>query len=112
MPEEARIHGIANFFGKMMNRGTQKHTFEQLSKMKSFIPVSWQVQAHNGSILFNGFSLHEDVDSLFRIGKEILFEPVFPKDEMERVRRSSIAILKSAEKGTGWKTSIFLFSNV
>jgi zinc protease len=62
--------------------------------------------------LFNGFSLHEDVDSLFRIGKEILFEPVFPKDEMERVRRSSIAILKSAEKGTGWKTSIFLFSNV
>ncbi len=112
MPEEARIHGIANFFGKMMNRGTKKHTFEQLSKMKSFIPVSWQVQAHNGNIMFNGFSLHEDVDSLFRIGKEILFEPAFPQDEMNRVRKATIAILKSAEKGTGWKTSIFLFSNV
>ena len=112
MPEEAKIHGLANFFGKMMNRGTKKHTFEQLSKMKSFIPVSWQVQAHNGMILFNGFSLHEDVDSLFRIGKEILFEPAFPEKEIARVRKSSISLLKSAEKGTGWKTSIFLFSNV
>ena len=112
MPEEAKLHGIVNFFGKMMNRGTQKHTFEQLSQMKSFIPISWQIQAHNGAILFNGFSLREDVDSLFTIGKEMLFEPSFPKDQVDRVRKSSIALLKSAEKGTGWKTSVFLFSNV
>ncbi len=112
MPEEAEIHGIANFFGKMMNRGTRKHSFEQLTEMKSFLPVSWRIQAYNGAILFNGFSLHEDVDSLFTIGKEMLFEPSFPKDQMNRVRRSSIALLKSAEKGTGWKTSLFLFSNV
>ena len=112
MLEEAKIHGIASFFGKMMNRGTTKHSFEELTKMKSFIPVSWVVQAHNGSIQFNGFSLHEDVDSLFRIGKEILFEPAFPKEEIARVKKSAIALLRSAEKGTGWKTSVFLFSNV
>ena len=112
MPEEAEIHGIANFFGKMMNRGTRKHTYEQLSKMKSFIPIGWQIRATNGSISFSGFSLSESVDSLFAIGKEMLFEPSFPQNQINRIRKSSLALLKSAEKGTGWKTSVFLFSNV
>ncbi len=112
MPEEGQTPGVVSVLGSMLNRGTKQRNYEQLSEYKEFIPLGFSFSASHGSISFGGSSLMEKVDSLLALGKEMMFQPSFPQDELDKYRKDLISRLKSAEGGTGWKTSRFLFETV
>ena len=112
MPEEKENPGVANVMGALLNRGTEQHTFQQLTEYKEFIPISFSLSAGNGYIRFRGKCLTEKVDSLLTLGKEMTFHPVFPQEELNKYRKDIITRLKTAGGGAGWKTSRFLFETV
>ncbi len=110
--EEAKKPSTAALFGRMMNRGTRFKTYQQLSEMKSFFPISFSFSAGNGQIAFAGSGLIKNVDTLLAIGREMLLYPQFRQEDLQNQQKKMITVLQRAEGGTGWQTSRFLFQTV
>ncbi len=82
-PEKA---GLANFHGAMLTRGTQTHTFDQLFEEIESIGASLDVGSGGHTYSFGSKSLAEDLPTMLRLMAEVLHEPAFPAEHIEKVR--------------------------
>lgn len=82
-PEKA---GLANFHSAMLTRGTQTHTFDQLFEEIESLGASLDVGSGGHTYSFGSKSLAEDLPAMLRLLGEVLREPVFPADHIEKVR--------------------------
>ena len=96
--ENAENPGIRIFTNSMLARGTAKHTYEELLEERSFIPYQFDVSQSWNKIVFAGYSLTQDVDKMLRGTFEILSEPTFPEEEMDKVRPRLISNAKNFKK--------------
>ncbi len=78
--------GLAAFHADMLMRGTKKHTFDELFEEVESIGASLDVSAGGHTYSFASKSLAEDLPLMLRLLAEVLREPTFPKDHVERVR--------------------------
>lgn len=78
--------GLANFHGDMLMRGTKHHTFEQLFEEIESIGASLDIGASGHTYGFGSKSLAEDLPLMLKLAAEILREPTFPEDHVEKVR--------------------------
>ena len=78
--------GLANFHGDMLMRGTQHHTFEQLFEEIESIGASLDIGASGHTYGFGSKSLAEDLPLMLKLAAEVLREPTFPADHVEKVR--------------------------
>jgi zinc protease len=83
------------FTGRMLMRGTKKHTRQQiqdeLDKLKARAFVS------GGPTSINAFieTTRENLPAVMRLVAEILREPAFPEDEFEKLKQESITSIES-----------------
>lgn len=82
-PEKA---GLANFHGAMLTRGTQQHTFDQLFEEIESIGASLDIGSGGHTYSFGSKSLAEDLPTMLRLLGEVLREPSFPAEHVEKVR--------------------------
>jgi zinc protease len=84
----------------VMNRGTKKETNDQLSERMAFVPFSCSVGGSYRSFYFQGNSLTKDADEMMRTGFEILTEPGFRGDDIEKLRARHIDHTKKRRQST------------
>ncbi len=83
-PEEKA--GLANFHSELLMRGTKDHTFRELFEEIEGIGASLDVGSGGHTYSFDLKSLAEDLPLMLGLLAEVLREPTFPEDHIEKVR--------------------------
>lgn len=112
LTEDAANPGIRIFVNSMLARGTAEHTYEELLEERSFTPYHFDFGQSWNKIVFSGYSLTQDADKMLRGTYEILSEPIFPAEEMDKVRPRLISNAKNFKKTETMKAFYTMFEQV
>lgn len=96
-PEQA---GLASFLGNMLMRGTAHHDFDALYEAIESIGASLNFGAGGHTFRFDGKSLAEDLPLMLGLIAEVLTEPTFPEEYIERVRAQVFTSLRLRANNT------------
>src|SRR5258708_901064 len=100
MYEADATAGLAGFTASSLQRGTKKFTFQQLNQLYDNVGMSFGVGAGTEGGTFGGKALTEDFETLLGIAEQVLREPTFPDQEVERLRGQIVTGLREAEDDT------------
>jgi zinc protease len=78
--------GLAHFTASSLMRGTQAYTFQQIFESLESAGASLGLGASVHNTSFGGRALAEDLPLLLRVLSEVLRKPVFPPEQLERLR--------------------------
>lgn len=92
--------GLASFATTMLRRGTVNRTFAQINELVESVAASVYVNSGRHLTSFGGKSLAEDFGLLVEVMVDILLQPSFPPDEVEKVRGQIITGLKESLDST------------
>ncbi|HLH75065.1 MAG TPA: pitrilysin family protein, partial [Chloroflexota bacterium] len=93
--------GLAYFTGRMMQRGTSRHTFQQISELTDRVGASLNVAGLEHTILVSGRCLRDDLDLIVGLIAEVIRDPIFPPEEIEKLRGEVLALLHEERNDTG-----------
>lgn len=94
VPERA---GLARFAAPMLIRGTEVHSFQQLSEETDGLGMSLSVDAGRLAAQGGVRCLKEDLPRAMEILAEVLRQPTFPEEEMEKLRAQFITGLRQQD---------------
>lgn len=78
--------GLADFVASSLMRGSEKHTFDQLYDELESVGATLGFDSGTHTTSFGGRALAEDLPLLLDLLSESLCAPVFPEDEIEKLR--------------------------
>jgi zinc protease len=93
--------GLADFVTSALMRGTEKRSFEEIYDALESVGATLGFSAGTHTAGFSGHALVEDLPLLFELASEALRTPVFPKDEIERLRAQLLTGLVIRAQDTG-----------
>lgn len=106
---EGEKAGYTGMVGQLMRRGTSSRTKEQLDEEVDFIGAS--LGASSTSVLASGLSKHKE--KLIELLADILLNPSFPKEELEKIRKQTLSGLANRKDNpnaiSGILTSTLLY---
>jgi len=87
----------------MVQRGTKKHTYQQirdeLDKLKAELRTGQQglgAGARPGDATFSVTTVRESVPAVLALLGEIVHDPIFPKDEFEKLKKEKMARIEAS----------------
>lgn len=86
--------GLVGFLTSVMMRGTVHHTFDELYEAIEGNGASLDVKAGGHTTHFGSKSLAEDLPHMLGLAAEVLREPTFPPEHVERVRGQLLTSLQ------------------
>ena len=95
------IPGRASMTASMLNRGTTTRTFDEYNEVVDGLGAMLGVSSGRSNIEIGWHSLIEDFDTVLDIAVDIILNPTFPADELEKIRKQSITGLREQEQDTG-----------
>ncbi|WP_424963123.1 insulinase family protein [Ekhidna sp.] len=90
--EEDKV-GYLSIVGQMMMRGTETRTKEQLDEEIDFIGAS--VFAGSTNVFASGLSKYQE--KILELMTDVAFNPTFPDEELEKIRKQTLSGLASAK---------------
>ena len=93
--------GLADFTASALMRGSEKRSFEQIYDALESVGATLGFSAGTHTTGFSGHALVEDLPLLFELTSEALRAPVFPEDEIERLRAQLLTSLAIRAQDTG-----------
>ncbi|SNS96773.1 Predicted Zn-dependent peptidase [Ekhidna lutea] len=94
--EEDKV-GYLGMVGQMMMRGTETRTKEQLDEEIDFIGAS--VFAGSTNVFASGLSKYQE--KILELMTDVAFNPTFPEEELEKIRKQTLSGLASAKEDPG-----------
>ncbi|MCK4577863.1 MAG: insulinase family protein, partial [Candidatus Marinimicrobia bacterium] len=104
--------GIRLYTTGMLQRGTKNRTFEEIVEERSFTPFQFDVGQSWNNIWFQGYCLSKDTDKMLSQAYEILVEPSFPEEEMEKLRPRMVKSAEDLLKTETMKAFYAMFNHV
>jgi len=98
--------GLAHFVASSLMQGTANHNFQQLYDSLESVGASLGFGAGVHSTGFNGHALAEDLPVLLMLLAEVLQQPVFPPEQVERLRAHLLASLAIRAQDTQEMSSL------
>ncbi|MBN2550031.1 MAG: insulinase family protein [Anaerolineales bacterium] len=98
--------GLADFTASALMRGTQRRSFQQIYDTLESAGASLGVGGGVHTVTFSGKALAEDLDLLLGLAAEILRAPIFPEEQVERLRGQLLASLAIRAQDTGEMASL------
>ena len=98
--EPADKMGLAYFHGRMLQRGTSQHSFQDLNKLTDSIGASLGASAGERSLAISIKCLREDLDLLGDLAADLIRRPTFPESEIEKVRGEVLTALRELQNNT------------
>ena len=92
--EDHAYNGVAAMTAGALMRGTQSRDFQTLAASLEDIGADFGVSAGTHHISFGGKSLAEDLSVLVDVMSDALRNPVFPADQVERLRGEALTWLR------------------
>ena len=92
--------GLATFTAGMLDQGTRTHTaFEQASAVES-LGASLRFEGGSETVTFHGTMLSEDLEAVLTALADALRNPIFPPEEIEKIRGELLNEYRIAENST------------
>jgi zinc protease len=87
--EPADMPGLANIAAQMMDEGTQTRTSRQSAEAVESLGASLSVSSRFGSsaTIVTASGLSDNFDDWFALANDVLLNPSFPADELERLKQ-------------------------
>ncbi|MBN1401406.1 MAG: insulinase family protein [Anaerolineae bacterium] len=95
--------GLAAFTAAMLRRGTRRHNYGELNQMLDDVGAEANFSAGHDEMGFGGYALAEDVELLIDHLAEIIIEPTFPQEELEKLRGQYLTHLTMLQSDTGYR---------
>jgi zinc protease len=94
--EPKEMPGLANTTAQMLREGTRTRSSVQLAEEIDRLGASISAGGSFGSpdLMFSASGLSENFDSWFKLAVEVLLEPSFPADELEKMKQRMRAQLR------------------
>src|SRR5690606_31468028 len=90
---EGEKAGMTGFVGEMLTAGTTNRTKEQLDEEVDFIGASLSA----GSTSLYGSSLTKHQDKILELMADVLFNPMFPQAELDKLKKQALTSLAAAK---------------
>ena len=98
--------GLADFTASSLMRGTQNRNFQEIYDTLESTGASLGFGGGTHSTRFSGKALVEDLDLLLELMAEVLRYPIFPEDQVERLRAQWMTSLAIRSQDTGDMASL------
>ena len=99
--------GLAGFTASMLMRGTEHRDFTHINNTLESVGATLGLSSGTHLTSFGGMALSEDLDMLLSILAEVLQQPIFPSDQVERLRAQLLTSLSIRDNTTSsmatWK---------
>ncbi len=96
---------IASLVGGMLDRGTTKHTKDQITEMLESVGASIDFSAGDNAAEFNARCLAKDVPLIVSLLAEQLRSPAFTAEEFDRLKQQTVGGLKRAQESTDFRAT-------
>jgi len=93
--------GLANLTSNSLLLGTLKHTITSLNEELDFMGASLDTSCSKDYVILSLRTLKKDLYKGFNLLTEVLMQPTFPKNEIEREIQRTLGAIKSAEQRPG-----------
>ncbi|MBC8160745.1 MAG: insulinase family protein [Roseiflexaceae bacterium] len=103
--EPAAQNGLAVFTGSALIRGTQRRSFQQIVAETEARGCSVNAGGGLHTTGFGGRALAEDLPLILEVLAEMLAQPAFPTQEVERLRGQFLMSLRESEQETRTQAS-------
>lgn len=102
--EPAGMAGLANATAQMLREGTKNKNSLQIAESIDRLGAAIGVGASFGSpdLVLSASGLSDNFDSWFRIASEMLLEPSFPADELEKLKQRMRVHLREQRSGANF----------
>ena len=98
--------GLADFTALALTRGTAQRHFQQIFDALESVGAGLSVDGGTHSAGFSGRALAEDVDLLLGMLSEVLRQPSFPQEQVERLRAQLLTGLAIRAQDTAGMASL------
>ena len=98
--ETAAQAGLSSMTAAVMRRGTKTRSFEEINEAIEAVGASFSVYSGRHAIGIDGKALAEDFDLLIDVISDVLVNPVFPDEYVERVRGQRLTHLRERDSDT------------
>ncbi len=98
--------GLAHFTASALMRGTREHAFQAIYDSLESVGASLGFGAGMHNTGFTGRALAEDLTMLLKLLVEVLQQPSFPADQVERLRAQILTGLDIRAQDTGEMASL------
>jgi zinc protease len=98
--------GLADFTASALMRGAEKHSFQEIYDLLESAGANLGVNGGTHTSSFGGRALAEDLDLLLELLSEVLRRPVFPAEQVERLRAQILTGLAIRAQDTGDMASL------
>ncbi|MCL4834527.1 MAG: insulinase family protein [Caldilineaceae bacterium] len=98
--EEPAKAGLASFAASLLTRGSRGYDFDSFNEEVESVGASIGVGAGDHLTSFNSESLAEDFPRMVELLADVLRHPVFPPEQVERVRGQWLVRLQEREQNT------------
>jgi zinc protease len=95
--------GLAALTAAMMRRGTRRHTFQELNVALDNVGAALSLYAYADYTGMAGRALADDLDLLIGLLAEMLIEPAFPEEELQKYRGQLLTHLGILQNDTGYR---------
>jgi zinc protease len=97
--------GLASLTASLLTEGTKKRTAQQISEEIEFVGASLGASGGDDYITVNLSVLKKDIDLGFELLSDIILNPSFPEDELDKKRERIKGGLKAKEESPGFVAS-------
>ena len=98
--------GLSDFTVSALMRGTNNRSFQEIFDALESVGASLGLGGATHTIGFNGKALVEDLDLLLDLLAEALRRPIFPEEQVERLRAQLLTALAIRAQDTGQMASL------
>ncbi|MGI9252946.1 MAG: M16 family metallopeptidase, partial [Thermomicrobiales bacterium] len=100
LSDPAGLEGTAVLTARSLMRGTPRRTFEKINDFTDSLGASIGVDASRRWVEIGLRCLREDLDEMLTLAAEVLRYPIFPEEEVEKVRKELLTGIRESEQDT------------
>ena len=93
--------GLPSVMATMLTRGTENRSFDEFNNEVDTLAASFGASASRGSIDVGWHSLAEDLDQVLDLAGDVIFNPTFPTEELDKIRPQILTGIEEQEQDTG-----------
>ncbi len=90
--------GLAYFTANLLRRGTTSFSRDQIEEMLDFISAQLDIRTEKEVIVISGTTLKENLDKFYHIFCEVILDPTFPEEEIEKMKVDQINAIENIKQ--------------
>ncbi|MCK4428059.1 MAG: insulinase family protein [candidate division Zixibacteria bacterium] len=90
--------GLAYFVANLLRRGTKSFSRDEIEEMLDFISAKLNIRTEKEVIVISGTTLKENLDKFYHIFCEVILDPTFPEEEIEKMRVDQINAIENIKQ--------------